>query len=97
MRYKRGQNPHSLANLKPFKPGPDPRRNVTGRNGKAELARERERRFGALVSALHSSALTDREHEDLLRAIAQAFIIDGLMGDPVTFRRIVEYAFRYGF
>jgi len=50
-----------------------------------------------LVSALHSSALSDREHEDLLRAIAQAFIEDGLMGDPVTVRRIVKYALRYGF
>ena len=97
VRYKRGENPRSLANLKPFRPGPDPRRNVTGRNGKAELARERERRFGALVAALHSSALSDQEHEDLLRAIAQAFIMDGLMGDPVTLRRIVAYAFRYGF
>ncbi len=97
VRYQRGQNPRSLANLKPFRPGPDPRRNVTGRNGKAELARKRERRFGALVAVLHSSALSDQEHEDLLHAIAQAFIMDGLIGDAVTVRRIVAYAFRYGF
>ena len=70
---------------------------VTGQNGKAELARQRERRFGALVAVLHSPALSDQEHEDLLRAIAQAFIMDGLMGDSITLRRIVAYAFRYGF
>ena len=48
-------------------------------------------------AVLHSPALSDQEHEDLLRAIAQAFIMDGLIGDSITLRRIVAYAFRYGF
>ena len=97
MRYKRGQNPRSLASLKPFRPGFDSRRNVTGRNGKAELARERTTRLAALIAALSSSALSDQEHENLVRAIASAFIEDGLVGDPVTVRRIVDYSLRCGF
>ena len=97
MRYKRGRNPRSLGNLKPFRRGFDPRRNVTGRNGKAELARERSARLGALITALSGPALSEEEYESLLRAIAQAFIKDGLVGDPVTVRRIVEYSLRCGF
>ncbi len=97
MRYKRGQNPRSLASLKPFRPGFDPRRNVTGRNGKAERAREQTARLGALIAALSGPALSDQEYEGLLGAIASAFIENGLMGDPVTVRRIVEYSLRCGF
>ena len=97
LRYKRGRNPRSLANLKPFRPGFDPRRNVTGRNGKAERAREQTARLGALIAALSGPALSDQEHEDLLMTIASAFIENGLVGDPVTVRRIVDYSVRCGF
>ena len=86
-----------MANLKPFRTGFDPRRNLTGRNGKAELAHERITRLAALIAALSSPVLSDREYGGLLRTIASAFIENGLVGDPVTVRRIVDYSVRCGF
>lgn len=97
MKYAPGRNPRSLANLRPFRPGFDPRRNVTGRNGKAELARERAERTAQFVELVRSPELSEETRGDLVEMLARQFIRDGLEGDPVTVRRLVEYVMRYEF
>ena len=54
-------------------------------------------RLDALVETLQSPALSDEEHADLVRGIANAFLMGALAGDPMTVRRIFEYAIRYDF
>lgn len=84
-----------MANLKPFRRGPDPRRNVTGRNGKAALALARDQRLAALVELVQAPELAEQTRDELLETLARTFIDDGLRGDPVTVRRLFEIAFRY--
>jgi hypothetical protein len=52
--------------------------------------------LGVLCELLQSPELAEQTRDELLETLARAFIEDGLRGDPVTVRRLFEYAFRYG-
>lgn len=51
---RRGKNPKSKANLKPFRPGYDPRRNLKGIPADAVAAREWFRNIGAELTTIRA-------------------------------------------
>jgi hypothetical protein len=81
----RGQHPNSRKNLKPFRPGPDPRRCTTGSRSRIE---NRQARLQAFWHLLDSENLSDEEKEKLELAAVQAIYDGAIKGDPILLRRL---------